>query len=74
MSPVPSVPGATLRRALEKIGFEVVRINGSHHVMKHPDGRHVVVPIHSGRDLPKGTLRGILSIIGLTVEDLTKLL
>lgn len=45
MPPVPAVPGATLRRALEKIGFEVLRSNGSHHVMKHPDGRHVVVPL-----------------------------
>ncbi|MGQ0778202.1 MAG: type II toxin-antitoxin system HicA family toxin [Pseudonocardiales bacterium] len=74
MPPVPAVPGVKLRRALEKIGFEVVRVNGSHHVMKHPDGRHVAVPVHSGRDVPKGTLRGVLSIIGLSVEDLTKLL
>lgn len=53
MPPVPSVPGVKLRRALEKIGFEVVRINGSHPVMKHPDGRHVVVLVHSGQDCPK---------------------
>jgi predicted RNA binding protein YcfA (HicA-like mRNA interferase family) len=45
--------------------FEVVRISGSHHVMKHPDGRTVSVPVHN-REMAKGTLRNILAIIGMT--------
>jgi predicted RNA binding protein YcfA (HicA-like mRNA interferase family) len=54
---------------LNGIGFTVMRISGSHHVMRHPDGRTVVVPAHAGRDMPKGTLRNILAIVGLTAEE-----
>lgn len=50
-----------------------MRISGSHHVMKHPDGRTVPVPVHN-RDIAKGTLRNILAIIGMTAEDLRDLL
>ena len=71
---LPAVSGAKLVKALERAGFTVIRISGSHHVMRHPDGRTVVVPVHAGRDMPKGTLRNILAIIGMTAEDLRKLL
>jgi predicted RNA binding protein YcfA (HicA-like mRNA interferase family) len=70
---IPSVRGAQVVRALERAGFEVVRISGSHHVMKHPDGRTVPVPVHN-RDIAKGTLRNILAIIGMTIEELRDLL
>ena len=74
MPPVPSVSGKDVIRALEKAGFELARIRGSHHTMRHTDGRAVTVPVHSGRDMPPGTLRGVLRIIGMTVEELTDLL
>lgn len=73
MPPVPSVPGAKVVRALERAGFSLARINGSHHIMRHLDGRSVTVPVHN-RDLAKGTLRNILMIVGMSVEDLQKLL
>lgn len=72
--PVPAVPGDKVVKALGRAGFTVARISGSHHVMRHPDGRSVVVPVHSGRDVPKGTLRNILAIVGMTAADLRKLL
>ncbi|HKB30773.1 MAG TPA: type II toxin-antitoxin system HicA family toxin [Streptosporangiaceae bacterium] len=34
----------------------------------------VVVPVHSGHDMPKGTLRGILAIVGMTADELHRLL
>ena len=71
---LPAVSGAKLVKALERAGFTVIRISGSHHVMRHPDGRTVVVPVHAGRDMPKGTLRNILAIIGMSAEELRKLL
>jgi predicted RNA binding protein YcfA (HicA-like mRNA interferase family) len=70
---IPAVRGAQVVRALERAGFEVVRISGSHHVMKHLDGRTVPLPVHN-RDIAKGTLRNILAIIGMTAEDLRDLL
>ncbi len=52
---IPAVSGAKVVRALERAGFLVARISGSHRVMRHPDDRTVVVPVHAGRDVPKGT-------------------
>jgi predicted RNA binding protein YcfA (HicA-like mRNA interferase family) len=75
MSPaVPAVPGIKVVRALERAGFKVARISGSHHVMRHPDGRTVPVPVHPGRDMPKGTLRNILAIIGMEADELRQFL
>jgi predicted RNA binding protein YcfA (HicA-like mRNA interferase family) len=71
---VPAVPGAKVVRALERAGFAVTRVSGSHHVMRHPDGRTVIVPVHAGKDMAKGTLRNILSIAGMTADELRKLL
>lgn len=74
MPPVPSLRGDRVVRALERAGFKVARVTGSHHVMRHADGRGTTVPVHPGRDVAKGTLRGILSDIGMTAADLQKLL
>ena len=71
---LPVIAGAMVVRALERAGFTVARISGSHHVMRHPDGRTVVVPVHAGRDIAKGTLRNILAIIGMDAEEFRKLL
>jgi predicted RNA binding protein YcfA (HicA-like mRNA interferase family) len=71
---VPAVPGTEVVRALQRAGFKVARVSGSHHVMRHPDGRSVSVPVHQGRDMPKGTLRNVLAIIGMTAKELRDLL
>ncbi len=71
MSKLPVVKDRELIRALEKLGFFIHRQQGSSHlVMKHPDGRRAVIAIHPGRDIPSGTLRGILRDIEVSVEQL----
>jgi len=60
MAGLPVISGKDLLKALEKQGFEVVRIKGSHHRMKHPDGRVTTIPVHKNEDLPKGLLRKII--------------
>jgi predicted RNA binding protein YcfA (HicA-like mRNA interferase family) len=72
MPPVPAVRAEQVVKALERAGFTVTRVKGSHHRLRHPDGRATTVPVHAGRDLPKGTLRAILQDVGLTVEELFK--
>jgi predicted RNA binding protein YcfA (HicA-like mRNA interferase family) len=52
MPPVPAVRGSQVVSALEKAGFVVARINGSHHIMRHPDGRRTTVPVHAGLRSP----------------------
>jgi predicted RNA binding protein YcfA (HicA-like mRNA interferase family) len=70
MPPVPSVSGARIVCALERHGFKLARVAGSHHIMRHPDGRGTTVPVHGHRDVAKGTLRCILSDVGMTIEQL----
>ncbi|MCP2255896.1 putative RNA binding protein YcfA, dsRBD-like fold, HicA-like mRNA interferase family [Prauserella aidingensis] len=74
MPPVPSVRGDRLVKALQKAGFDVARVAGSHHILRHPDGRGTTVPVHRGRDLAKGTLRGIVNDVDMTIDELQKLL
>ena len=74
MPPLPVLPGLRVVRALEKASFEVVRIHGSHHVLRHPDGRGTSVPIHGEPGVRIGTLRGILRDCRLTVEEFLSLL
>lgn len=42
------------------LGFEVVRIRGSHHRLRHEDGRVTTIPVHRNEDLSKGLLRKII--------------
>lgn len=42
--------------------------------MEHPDGRMASVVVHEGRDMPKGTLRGILGVVGMAVDEFRDLL
>lgn len=74
MPAVPSVRGERIVRALERAGFKVAWVTGSHHIMRHPDGRGTTVPVHQGRDVAKGTLRGICSDVGMTIDELQQLL
>jgi predicted RNA binding protein YcfA (HicA-like mRNA interferase family) len=45
MSRSPRTTGAALIAALAKSGFVVIRIKGSYHFLRHPDGRSTVVPV-----------------------------
>lgn len=74
MPPLPMLPGAEVVKALQKDGFTLVRVKGSHHVMKNSEGRFTTVPVHSGRDIPPGTLRRIIRDAGLSVADFVALL
>ena len=74
MPALPALRGAEVVKALEKSGFAVARIHGSHQIMRHDDGRGTTVPVHGGRDIRPGTLRSILRDTGLTVDDLHGLL
>ncbi|MEQ1672806.1 MAG: type II toxin-antitoxin system HicA family toxin [Hyphomicrobium sp.] len=44
-------------------GWVLVNIEGSHHKLKHPDGRTIIVP-HPKKDLPSGTARSIAKHAG----------
>lgn len=75
MSTTPSINARTLMRVLRKLGFVQIRSRGSHRRFAHPDGRKTTVPVHRGRDIPRGLLCQIVTIdVGLSMADFVKLL
>ena len=70
---LPSLKAKELIRFLQKEGFILVHQKGSHATYKHwGDQRRVTVPIHSGKDLKRGLLYGILKDLNLTPEEFLK--
>lgn len=66
----PRLPGKELVRALNRVGFAVIRTKGSHYFLRHPDGRSTVVPVHAGEILGPGLLGKILKDAAVTAEEL----
>jgi predicted RNA binding protein YcfA (HicA-like mRNA interferase family) len=74
MSGFPAVSGMGLIKALRKLGFEVIRTKGSHHFLRHSDGRCTVVPVHRGETIGRGLLAQILRDCEITRKDLQNVL
>lgn len=74
MTKMPTdLSGQRLVRALERTGFVVKRQRGSHIILRRENpAARVVVPDH--KVLRVGTLRSILHIAGITVDELLALL
>jgi predicted RNA binding protein YcfA (HicA-like mRNA interferase family) len=70
MSRLPGVTGRQLIAALNRMGFEEVRVRGSHHYLQHPDGRATVVPVHRGETIGRGLLSKILRDAKISREKL----
>ena len=66
MPSLPRVSGAQTIRALEQLGFVVVRQRGSHVVLRR-GSIGCVVPSH--RELKTGTLAGVLKQAGVGVDQ-----
>lgn len=69
MAGLRPLPARKVIRALESLGFEVIRQKGSHVVLRHPDGRRTVVPVHRGEDIGKGLLRKIVRDAQVDVDE-----
>lgn len=66
-----SVSGRELSRVLERHGWTLQRVTGSHHIYTKPGQQaHLSVPIHTNKPLRIGTLRALLKAAGLTEADL----
>jgi len=74
MSRSPRVTGSDLIAGLGKGGFTVVRVKGSHHFLRHEDGRSTVVPVHSGEIIGPGLFHKILRDCQLTAEEFGEVL
>ncbi len=72
MSTFPAPSGVQLIKTLRHFGFELIRVKGSHHFLRHADGRCTVVPVHRGETLGRGLLAQILRDCDITREELQK--
>lgn len=59
-------------RFLKNLGFTVVRIHGSHHVMTR-NQQQTSVPVHANKTLKIGTLHGVLRDIEMSATEFEKL-
>jgi predicted RNA binding protein YcfA (HicA-like mRNA interferase family) len=71
---LPALSGKELVRALGRLGFDVARVRGSHHFLRHPDGRATVVPVHGKETIGPGLLGKILHDSRITRGDLARAL
>jgi predicted RNA binding protein YcfA (HicA-like mRNA interferase family) len=74
MSRLPRLTGAEVIAALARAGFVDSRIKGSHHRLRHADGRVTTVPVHGSEIIGPGLLAKILRDCDLSREDLDALL
>ncbi len=74
MSNLPVIDGKRMIKILRKAGFDEIRIKGSHHFIRHSDGRSTVVPIHGKENIGIGLFHKILRDCELSVNDYMNLL
>ncbi len=69
MARLVPLPARRVLRALENLGFQIVRQKGGHVFLRHPDGRTTVVPVHPAEDIGRGILRKIIRDVGVDVDE-----
>jgi len=58
--------GKEVCRLLERNGWELRRIKGSHHIYSKSGERYIItVPVHGNKSLKQGLCRAILRMAGL---------
>ena len=60
MAKLPQTTAKDLIKILQKIGFKIMRQEGSHVFLRNDDGRTTVVPNHPGEKLDRGLLNKII--------------
>lgn len=73
MARLPRLRGREVVAKLKKAGFTVIRIRGSHHFLRHLDGRATSVPVHAGEVIGPGLFREILRDVEMDPDDFAKL-
>ena len=65
-----SISGKQLAKALERAGWRLLRVTGSHHIYGRPGSNvRISVPIHGNRPLKVGLLKHLLKLAGLSQAD-----
>jgi Predicted periplasmic or secreted lipoprotein len=73
MAKLPLLSGARAVKAFTRVGWTIARQTGSHLIMVRQGSMVTLsVPMHS--EIDRGTLRKLISLAGLSVEEFLKLL
>jgi predicted RNA binding protein YcfA (HicA-like mRNA interferase family) len=68
---VKQVSGRELARIVQRRGWTLARVHGSHHVFTMTGRRErIVIPIHGNQPLKVGLLRALMKIADLQESDL----
>jgi len=60
-------------RAFDRLGYETVRVRGSHHILRHANGSVLVLPVHRGT-VKVGILLDAIERAGISVDEFEELL
>ncbi|PSF31439.1 hypothetical protein C7H19_22595 [Aphanothece hegewaldii CCALA 016] len=67
-----SISGKKLCKIVEKKGWALARITGSHHIYEKSEKMEILtIPVHRNKDLKVGTLKALMAIAELTEDDLS---
>ena len=65
------VSGKELAQAVQRRGWTLARVHGSHHIFIMPGRKErIVIPVHGNRPLKTGLLRSLMKIAELQDTDL----
>jgi predicted RNA binding protein YcfA (HicA-like mRNA interferase family) len=72
---LPALKPKEVLRTLERAGFVVHHVSGSHYVLKHPRDPtlRVTLPWHN-KDMKRGTLASVIEQTGYTIDEFVALL
>ena len=66
-----TISGKDFCKLLEKKGWVLARINGSHHIFTKKDTVYrISVPVHKNTDLKIGLLKSLMKIAGISEDEL----
>ena len=74
MAKLPVVSSDTAIRAFQRAGYWVDHRTGSHVILRHPGSNRRLLSVPNRKELPKGTLRGLIRSAGLTIEEFREFL
>ena len=65
------VSGKALQKVVERNGWVLLRVNGSHHIYGRPGNVvRLSIPVHGHRPLKLGLRRHLLEQAGLEIDDI----
>ena len=66
-----SISGKQLCKIVERKGWKLNRITGSHHIYENSENNQILsIPVHRNRDLKIGMLRALMKVAELSEHDL----